>query len=172
MENHSVVMEIRMFYLKIFPPLNHVTDDQSGLPLLVRSRWKVCHRFCYSQGLHGDQTVPVQMVYGSTVVLCRARLWAHTWEAGWGGGAAAAHGLSPRFLVHVIQWEILAFSPVIASWWISYFIVRLVLSVQSRLYVRCEVRPAKALTAQVEKKCQLTDHLTQLKRSTRRSSHS
>lgn len=37
--DHSVVVERKFFFFEIFPHLNHITDDQSGL--LACSGWNV-----------------------------------------------------------------------------------------------------------------------------------
>lgn len=62
--------------------------------------------------------------------------------------------------VHILQWEILACPPVIGFLVGLVFVVRLVWSVRSRLYVRREALLAKALAAQIGEKCWLMDTLS------------
>ncbi|XP_053511830.1 cTAGE family member 2-like [Artibeus jamaicensis] len=65
-------------------------------------------------------------------------------------------GLVPLLMVHVLLWKTLVCPPVLVG---LVFIVRLLQSVWSRLYLRHEVQLAKAVATQVAKKCQLIEQV-------------
>ena len=69
-------------------------------------------------------------------------------------------GFSSWFTFQSLQWQTVVCLPIVFSFFVGLlFTLRLLRSVQSRLYVRLEKQLAKALAAQIEEKCRLIDKI-------------
>lgn len=69
-------------------------------------------------------------------------------------------GFSSWFTFQSLQWQTVVCLPIVFSFFVGLlFTLRLLRSVQSRLYVRLEQQLAKALAAQIEEKCRLIDKI-------------
>lgn len=83
-------------------------------------------------------------------MLCRAWLWADPWEAGWGGGGAATqwpepaiHFPQPPVRGVCVHSGVSTCNLILVSF---LFIIRLVQSVRSQLYVRHDFKAAHRKT--------------------------
>lgn len=69
-------------------------------------------------------------------------------------------GFSSWFTFQSLQWQTVVCLPIVFSFFVGLlFTLRLLRSVQSRLYIRLEKQLAKALAAQIEEKCRLIDKI-------------
>lgn len=138
-----------------------LTSPGCQLPWLG-SRWNVgvFPRIHCGWWFHGYWEKPSgTLCHGEAVILCKAWIWADSWDLGKVVEEMLPNDLGPQLTFHNIQWEIVICLLVIALLVGLFFLFRLVQLVRSWLCVRSEKQLSDTLTSWIREKFQLADKL-------------